>query len=386
MLIFICGCTAEKDFSDITETLPTGVYENEQIQTDDEFIGLWLPVYEIAPEKNSTGEEYKCRVSDMLEEISEFGFTDIFVQVRANCDSIYPSEYFSPCRQFTADRELMFDALRIFADEAHRQKLKIHAWLNPYRVSSAGECDRNNTVFGYISSEDVTDGEDWVYIKPSSASGRKLILDGVRELVTNYNLDGIHIDDYFYPTTDESFDRDDYESYTSEGGKLSLDEWRRENVNTLIASIYALIKNHKEELLFSISPCGDIDKNFNRLYADVETWCRCPGFADMVIPQIYYGFENSAQPFEKCLDGWMKIKTEAEIRLVIGLAAYKAGEEDEYAGNGRHEWEKNDDILKRQVELIRKKSLDGFALFSYNYIFGNSYFKNNEIIALKEVI
>lgn len=380
------GCTAEKDLSDGTVTLPTAVYENEQIKTDGEFIGLWLPVYEIAPEKNSTEEKYVHKVSDMLEEIAEFGFTDIFVQVRANCDSIYPSEYFSPCSRFSVKEKLMFDALKIFADEAHRRKLKIHAWLNPYRVSSGGEWDKNNTAFEYISAEDITKEDNWVYIKPSSVSGRKLILDGVRELISNYSIDGIHIDDYFYPTTDEEFDETDYKSYVSEGGKLSLNEWRRENVNTLVSSMYALIKNQNSDFIFSISPCGDIDKNFNKLYADVEMWCRCPGFADMIIPQIYYGFENSAQPFEGCLGEWMKIKTDKNIKLVIGLAAYKAGQEDEYAGEGRYEWEKNDDILKRQVELIRGKSLDGFALFSYNYIFGNSYFKNNEIIALKEVI
>lgn len=382
MLILMCGCTAEKNISDVTQE-PEG---NEISVSDSEFKGVWLPIYEIAPEKNTSAERYADRVTVMLERIADFGFTDIFVQVRANCDSIYPSAYFSPAKQFSDESELVFDAIEIFVEGAHRHKLKIHAWLNPYRVSSNGNYDGSSIAFNYISRKDVSCGDSYSYIKPSSASGRRLILEGVRELLEKYELDGIHIDDYFYPTTDKGFDSNDYDRYISQGGLLSLDEWRRENVNILISSMYSLIKNHNDRLIFSISPCGDIDKNFSKLYADVEMWCRCPGFADIIIPQIYYGFENSSQPFEKCLSEWSELEKAEGVRLIPGLAAYKTGKEDKYAGKGKNEWKENDDILKRQIELIRNNSLDGFAVFSYNYIFGNSYFKNNEIISLNEMI
>ena len=109
MLIFMCGCTAEKNASDVTQK-PEG---NEISLSDSEFKGVWLPIYEIAPEKNTTAERYADRVSVMLERIADFGFTDIFVQVRANCDSIYPSSYFSPAKQFSYEGELVFDAIEV---------------------------------------------------------------------------------------------------------------------------------------------------------------------------------------------------------------------------------------------------------------------------------
>lgn len=386
MLVFMSGCGGGKDSLQGIEITQDTTVQNEVEAAEEELVGIWIPIYEIAPEKEMSEEAYAEKVEDMFSEIADFGITDVFVQVRANCDAIYFSEYFSPSEKYSENGELMFDALDIITEKAHKNKLKIHAWLNPYRISSSEEYDKDNLIFNLINEEDISVSDNFVYIKPSSVNGRRLVLNGVREILEKYDVDGIHIDDYFYPTTEESFDKEEYDNYVSQGGKLNLGDWRRENVNILVSSMYSLVKKCDERILFSISPCGDIDKNYNSLYADVTTWCSCEGFADTIIPQIYYGFENSSQPFEKCLSEWKNTLTNENIKLVIGLAAYKIGKEDAYAGTGKNEWIENDNVIKRQIECVRENKLDGFALFSYNYIFSNSYFKNNEIIGLKEVL
>ena len=132
-----------------------------------------------------------------------------------------------------------------------------------------------------------------IYYNPSSKRAQKIIIDGVREIVKNYNISAIHMDDYFYPTVDEGIDVDLYTNYRNEGGELSLDDWRRENVNTFISGLYSSVKSIKQDVKVVISPAGDIEKNYSMLYADVLKWCSQRGYADIIMPQLYYGFKNS---------------------------------------------------------------------------------------------
>lgn len=360
--------------------------DKEEDLSKEEFIGLWIPIYEIAPKSYTTADEYENYILSVFKEIANFKINNIFVQVRGNCDSIYPSEYFSPNKDYCQNGQLKFDAFDIIVKTAHESGLKIHAWINPYRISSSDEYDINNRIFNYISADDISMGDSYTYIKPSSSDGRRLILNGVREILESYPVDGIHIDDYFFPTTNKSFDEYDYTVYYSQDGVLSLEDWRRENVNILVSSVYSLVKESNSECVFSISPGGDIDKNYNSGYADVKLWCRCEGFADMIIPQLYYGFENSSKPFEETLEKWKDICKDSHVKLAAGLAVYKANTEDKYAGAGKNEWVENSDIIKKQIVCVRDNDLDGFVFFSYNYIFGNSNLKNNEIINIKSVL
>ncbi len=394
MLLTACGIKEENyenksNFTSSQNTEITDKTENtdkENNLSNEEFVGLWIPIYEIAPKSYTTADEYENYILSVFKEIADFKINNIFVQVRGNCDSIYPSKYFASNKGYCHNGQLKFDALDIIVKTAHKSGLKIHAWINPYRISSSEEYDINNPIFNYISTVDISTGESFTYIKPSSLDGRRLILNGVREIVENYQVDGIHIDDYFFPTTDESFDEYDYSVYRSQDGVLSLEDWRRENVNVLVSSIYSIVKESNSECVFSISPGGDIDKNYNSCYADIKLWCKCEGFADMIIPQLYYGFENSSMPFEKTLKNWKDICQDSHVKLVAGLAVYKANTEDKYAGAGKSEWQENSDIIKKQIECVRGNELDGFVFFSYNYIFSNSNLKNNEIINIKSVI
>src|SRR5699024_1940674 len=121
----------------------------------------------------------------------------------------------------------------------------------------------------------VKQAGEGLYFDPSSETVRQLIVDGVTEIVTNYEVDGIHFDDYFYPTTEASFDEAEY---AASGSSLSLEDWRRDNVNQLVKAVYDAIKSEKPEVRFGISPQGNMDNNYNGQYSDVALWLSTPGY------------------------------------------------------------------------------------------------------------
>ena len=207
----------------------------------------------------------------------------------------------------------------------------------------------------------------------------------MEELLENYNINGIHIDDYFYPEDVADEDHVQYKDYKKAGGKKDISSWRRENVNSLVSSIYLKVKSYGEDKIFSISPAGNIDKNYAQLYADVNAWCK-GGYCDMILPQIYFGFDNSTLPFEECLDRWLSITDTDKVKIVPGLALYKSGKEDAFAGQGKTEWQTNSDIISRQVTSLKDKGCRGFALYSSSYINFSQIFTAEELNNLKNVL
>ena len=384
LVIILCGCD-KREYRDFSEDLPEDyIIESGETEDTGEIKGIWVAIYEAAPE-SSDKNKYIEKTNEMMKNISEFGFTDVFFQVRANCDSVYNSSLFAPCYMYATGDELWFDALQIMSDSAHKYNLKIHAWINPYRVCG----NRKNMPLRLpegIAESDIYQNGEAFYLNPGDEKTTQLVLKGIKEIIENYNVDGIHIDDYFYPCVDEKIDKDEYKKYKSDGGENSLYDFRRDCVSAFVSSAYAMIKSEDSRLMFSISPSADIDKNYNVLFADVEKWCSESGYCDMIIPQIYFGFENSSLPFEKTYAKWSEITSEKDIKLCVGLAIYKSGCEDKYAGDGKNEWINNNDIIKSEVLFLREHQSDGFAVFSYNYIFGNRKFTKEEVENLKSVI
>ena len=172
------------------------------------------------------------------------------------------------------------------------------------------------------------------------------------------------MDDYFYPLTSSEFDKTEYDTYKKNEGKLRFSDWRRENVNSLVSSIYSLVHSYSENIVFSISPSGDINKNYSSYFADVKLWLEEEGYADMIIPQLYFGFENETMPFEKVALKWMKLNRDDSVKLVFGLALYKEGQADELAGKGKNEWVENSDIIQRQIDYLVNCGYKEFAFFS----------------------
>ncbi len=346
----------------------------ERKENEDEIRAVWISVYDMADFKGMSEGGFRAKAENMFKDISERGFQHVFVQVRPSGDALYKSEIF-PWSKYISGEEGKspgYDPLTIFLNVAHSHNLKIHAWINPYRVSGtssdmeklsennpAREMYRNNASDIYLSTSGI-------YYNPASERVQKLILDGVRELVKNYDIDGIHIDDFFYPTTDEEIDKNEFAEYRENSGADSLEVWRRNQVNAFVAGMYSAAKSEDENIIVSISPSADINADENVHYADVALWCSESGYCDWIIPQVYYGFKNEYLPYRQSVSEWCKLVTNENIKLVIGLASYKCGAEDLYAGKGKDEWQTNDNILCEQLKYLRKKDCDGFSFFSYN--------------------
>ncbi|WP_346928984.1 family 10 glycosylhydrolase, partial [Clostridium sp.] len=222
-------------------------------------------------------------------------------------------------------------------------------------------------------SDNIIKYNDGIYYNPGKEEVRQLIVNGVKEIVENYEVDGIHFDDYFYPSSDDSIDKKAYENYISSGGDLDLSSWRRENVNILVKQVYSAIKEIDSKVVFGISPQGSMNNNYNSQFIDVEKWVQNPGYIDYICPQVYYGFLNDNSDFQKVIEEFNTLTTEPTVKLYIGLSVYKIGTEDTWAGNGKDEWKSSIDMLKRQVEASRRlEKYDGILLFRYDSLFNPS--------------
>ena len=201
---------------------------------------------------------------------------------------------------------------------------------------------------------------------------QQLIIDGVREIVKGYDVDGIHFDDYFYPTQSEEFDKASYDLYKAQNtSPLPLADFRRLNVDLLLSGTYNAIKHIKTGVTFSVSPAASVDNNYQKLYADVRSWVD-NGFVDAIIPQLYFGFEypDDNFKFNNLLKAWCDIADlNPDVKLFIGLGVYKARPELEA---DKAEWQNNNDIIKRQVEAVYNNDrVDGFVYFSYSSLISN---------------
>ena len=209
--------------------------------------------------------------------------------------------------------------------------------------------------------------DDGVYLIPSSNTAQKLILDCIREIIANYDIDGVHFDDYFYPTTDANFDKTFYEKYKSTtANPLPLSDYRRTAVDSFVSAVYRTVKAYDKNLQFGISPQADIQKNRDSFYADIEKWCTNSGYIDYIIPQIYFGFDCPLDDFkfENCLDDWLKINRKCE--MYVGLGMYRSGEITQYGDKSSDEWVQNSDVIARQIEHLYSAGIKGFAIYSYN--------------------
>lgn len=357
-------------------------------ESDEEMRGVWVSYMELSMENESskTQKAFEDKFTEIAQKCRESGFNTLIVQVRPFCDALYKSSYFpwSHILTGTQGENPQYDALQIMCDICKENNLKIHAWINPYRVSSNETPKKLSDNNPYIKNSEIgIKTDNGIFLDPSNETAQQLVCDGVKEIAENYDVDGIQFDDYFYPTEDESFDKKQYEAYIEKYGKknsMNLDNWRMQNVNTLICKVYRTIKSVDSSVEFGISPQGNIGNN-DGLYADVKSWCTCKGFADYICPQIYFSLENPALTFEDCLDSWTSLDFDENVKLYVGLGGYKAG-------NGEYDektWLLSDSILADEYDILRNnKSVRGFMLYSYNCLEDDTAKKeiNNLINAL----
>ncbi|MDR1735014.1 MAG: family 10 glycosylhydrolase [Oscillospiraceae bacterium] len=341
---------------------------------------VWLSYVDLKqPAPGISGKAFKEKYEAAFVRMAAMGLTDVFIQVRPFSDAIYPSKLapWSHILTGTQGKDPGYDPLAILVDAGHKNGLAVHAWLNPFRIWLA-EKDKlalSNPALEHLAKKDayVREAAGGYYWNPALPAVHTMIYDTVEEILKGYAVDGIHIDDYFYPTTDAAFDKPEYEAYKKSGGTLSLADWRRSVVDSFVSGLYNRTKAAKPGAIVSISPAANIEKNRTEMYADVAVWAATPGYCDWLIPQLYFGFEHPTFPFAKTAKAWAALPQHSGLRLIAGLAPYKAGVGDPNAGEAADEWQKHQDILGRQAQEIQKlRTYQGFALYSYASVCGEN--------------
>ena len=344
-----------------------------QQSVQQEFRAIWISCYDHISAKGKTKAQYAAETDKMFANVKSYGFNTAFVHLRAFSDAFYKSDIYPYSAHIagTEGADLPFDPFEVMLSSAAKYGISVHGWINPFRVSTKKDTSllsSKNPAKALLGVEGrICVLDNGIYYNPSSTENHALIIDGVREILDKYSIDGIHIDDYFYPSTDKKVDSLQYGAYTSQGGTMSLSQWRTANVNAFVSALYSAVKAKNSNLIFSISPSGKLEDNKTIHYADCERWLSQKGYADMIIPQIYYGFQHETLDFEKVLKQWASLPRDPSVKLVCGIASYKCGTEDKYAGKGKTEWKTNSDILARQTVSIRNNSAYcGLAMFSYS--------------------
>lgn len=341
--------------------------------------GIWLSYLEYSSAMmNKSAKEFRSTIGGYFDNVKALSFNTVYVQVRAFGDAYYRSELFPTGDRYngTIGAKLSYDPLEIMVEEAHSRNLSVHAWINPMRLMTDSQMKSLSDSYtikkwyndsGKCGKYIVKSDGRW-YLNPAYPEVEKLISDGISEIVSGYDIDGIQIDDYFYPTTSASFDSDAYNA--SETAK-SLSSWRTDNINDMVKRMNKTVHSANPSVLFGISPQGSVDNNYDTLYADVKTWCRSTDYCDYILPQVYFGFDNAALPYEDTIALWSSMTSSGNVKLVIGLAGYKIGAADAYAGtSGKNEWINNSDIISRQMKAAKKLgNYGGVAIFRYGSIF-----------------
>lgn len=351
--------------------------------------------------KSNNENSFRKFYKHILQRIKTLGCNRIIVQVRPFGDALYASDYFpwAACISGTQGKNPGYDPLKIMVEMSHKEGIAIEAWINPYRIASDDSIrnlSKTNPARKWFSSQNtkrnVLSYEGNLYYNPSSESVRNLIIQGVKEIVQNYDVDGIHMDDYFYPAFTEenvatTFDAPEYEqqlqtnssSVTSSSAVssdrssnkniLSLSDWRRDNINQLVSEIYKAVKKINAEVTFGISPAGNLDNLRSNLeyYVDIDTWATQTGYVDYLMPQIYWGFTNEVAPFDKVTDEWVSLMAASPVKLYIGLQLYRMGSNEPGQSDAK-ELQKASLITKELFYLKKQQKIEGYCLFSYQYL------------------
>lgn len=372
-LVFcLAGCTFTADNSKINENTDN---QNTYVKS------VFIAYYELSEfTKNSDKKSFTKSISKAFKELSNKGFNRVTVQVRPCADAFYNSSYF-PTSEYCfgyQGAKLIYDPLEIMVQIAHKYNLSVEAWINPYRVCQRNDFNslaKNNIALEWQGTDKLIVLDSGIYFNPCYSEVTDLIVNGVKEIILNYDVDSICFDDYFYPTKDKKIDKEAYSAYKNSSGKMSLFDWRRENVNIMIKSVYSAIKSNNKNITFGISPASDMDYDYSTLYADVIKWSRNEGYIDYICPQIYFGFKNENQPFMQTTKMWCD---NATCKLYVALPMYKSNSEDEYAGeSGKNEFKKEKDIVARQITYLSKiDSVRGYYIFSYSSLKDNEETSN----------
>lgn len=347
--------------------------EEEPPRLEERMKGVWVATvlnldYPRIP--SAKAEVLKKEALLMIETVRELGLNSIFLQVRPSGDALYRSKIVPWSGFLTGARgaspEGDFDPLAFWVEECHKRGIQLHAWMNPYRLTT-GEAAVLSFPKEWVL--DHTDGRK--YLNPGVPAVREHLLSVVREILSAYAVDGIHFDDYFYPGS-EVEDSAAFSKYNPRG--LSLSQWRVENVDLLVKEVHAVCAAKKVK--FGISPfgiwanrkshhLGSRTAGFESLisqYADTRKWVK-NGWVDYIAPQLYWHCGYDIADYEELVRWWADVVRGTRVDLYVGMAAYKALD-----GVEGSPWQGTAELLKQLNVNQLLPEVDGELFFRYRSI------------------
>ena len=370
------------------------------IDPGSEIRGVWIAsTYNIDYPSNPdlSYDQLKSEIDAILSTCSANKLNTIFFQVRPACDALYRSSIFPVSRALSSTGELVFDPLEYLIEEGHRNNIFIYAWINPLRVSlgAAEISSLPDTSPAKLHPDWVVNYNGRLYFNAGIPEVRKLVSDGVAEVVKNYDVDGVVFDDYFYPypaydAAGSLIEFDDSKEYSEYGQAFEdISDWRRDNINRMVELCYDAVHNADRECVFGISPFGvwqnDNGKNdgsktrnfeaYHSLYCDSLAWIE-GGYIDFICPQIYWQMASATSPYGVIIDWWNRKLDGSDVYLLTANAAYRY-EEDA--------WEDPHGELSGQIEYSRsRKYYRGSVYYGYSVIKRNVLGASDEIMTVNE--
>lgn len=364
-------------------TLVTPAFAAGTPSASEEMRGVWVSsVYNLDYPSSPTTDPDKLRAEadEILDNCVKWGLNAVFLQVRPSGDALYKSDLFPWSKYLTGSVGTApqdgFDPLEYWVEAAHKRGLELHAWINPYRITRGKDTEWNQLP----STHPAKMNPDWVvkysdgnyYFNPGIPEVRDLVTRGAVEIVQNYDVDGLHMDDYFYPGTDFN-DAATYQKYGSSFSNIA--DFRRDSVNQLVAQLDTAVHNIDPDIQFGISPSGiwankstdprgsntNGSEHYVSSYADSLYWIE-NGLVDYIIPQIYWEIGHKLADFATLADWWNDAVAGSDVHLYIGMGAYRC------ADNPTGVWTTTDPLFDSLAYLENKDNVGGCVFFRYGSI------------------
>ena len=382
--------------SSATFYIPEGV--SVRAEEDTELRGVWVSTVaniDYPSRQTTNSETLKSEMIEILDNCKSMGFNAVFLQVRPCGDAFYNSSVFPWSKYLTGTQGVApdngFDPLRFAVEEAHNRGIQLHAWINPYRITNSSS-DNNKLASNNPAVLNpglvLTDSNGKMYYNPGDSASIDLIVNGAVEIVENYDVDGIHMDDYFYP--DASFNDDTTYSFHKDEYPNKAD-WRRANVNKLVQTLDERLHSVKPSIQFGISPRGiwaNKDEmaegsdtrgggSYSTIYADSRAWVK-NGWVDYIMPQIYWNIGYEIADYTVLCNWWSDVVSDTDVRLYIGEGAYRTTSSTLPAWKG----ETGTNELRTHIADGRNNpNISGYCCFTYN-----DFIENGSIYALMQEV
>ncbi|MEV0588988.1 family 10 glycosylhydrolase [Nonomuraea sp. NPDC050310] len=346
--------------------------------------GVWIATVKNIDWPSRTGlsqARQQAEYVKLLDAAAARRFNAVFVQVRPASDALYRSSL-EPWSQYltgTPGKDPGWDPLPFLIEEAHKRGLEFHAWFNPYRAAY----DAKTSKLPASHPARVNPGwtvkyGDRLYYNPGLPEVRRHVTKVITDVVQRYDVDGVHFDDYFYPYPGEGGRFDDSAAFAKYGKGKKLADWRRGNVNTLVAEVNEAVHKTKAHVKFGISPFG-IWRNkaqdpsgsatsgmsaYDSIYADARHWIKA-GSVDYVMPQLYWPRGFKAADYRVLVPWWANEVKGTDVDLYIGQALYRVGTRDDKA------WTKVGELPAHLALNKGHKQVDGDVYFSAKQMLSN---------------